>query len=103
MKEIIKLNQKLHVCTRIPLGSSMSMGEFFSLMEGHVKEDFLHKIISEIKFDKQYMFTIKVVDVSNDYYYGIVEEIFEFTMSELDDDEVVAKKEDLELRRFLRW
>ena len=84
MKEIIRLKEEIYVSTRIPHGATMSLGELFSMVEGQVKNAFFHKIISEIKFGKRYTFTIDVIDVDENDYYGTIKERFEFKMFELE-------------------
>lgn len=113
MREVLTLNRTIHVNTRIPLGTTMSLGELFSLMEDHVKIEFFNHILSKIRFGKQYTFHIEVI--SNELLedtirmdYGIIRETFQFTMFELEDDDVIVKERreyvsfpDLALREYL--
>lgn len=69
-------------------------------MEDSCKKEFFNEIVSNIKFNKQYIFRIKVIDNPGNEWYnkycqemGIMEETFELVMYELDDDEVVTKPE----------
>jgi hypothetical protein len=105
MKEVVTLKKQLHISTRIPLDGQLSIGEFFSLMEDSCKKEFFNEIVSRIKFNKQYLFKVKVIDAESDSWYnkyymdmGIMQETFEFTMYELDDDEVVTKPETVCIR-----
>ena len=74
-------------------------------MEDSCKKEFFNEIVSKVKSNKQYLFKIKVVDMDADSWYnkycrdmGIIQETFEFTMYELDDDEVVTKPETVCIR-----
>ena len=102
MKEVITLFQKLQVGIRAPLGTDMSFGEFISLMEGQVKQEFFHKVFSNIKCGKRYLFSVKVVDADIDSYYDTLQETFEFKMFELEDDEIVTKPEEHIIRGLFR-
>lgn len=93
MKEVVSLIQTLHISNRIPLGTEMSLGEFIGLMENQVKGEFFTKILSSIKFNKQYTFKVEVVDISTEEWYNITVETFKFTMYELDDDDIITKQE----------
>lgn len=50
----------------------MSLGEFFSLMEKHVKLEFVEEICKKVEFGKSYTFSIFVKDIK-DYDWCVIE------------------------------